>query len=1225
MGFSLRNFLQEAQAQANPFDRGKTAATVRRGRASQPARTVRKENRNVASRLWDQANPLDGGRTFKQAAPVNQGSAVQQAKRTTVNFANKNIVQPAKAQFNATMNSPLAGGVKLVTADITNNDLARHNALTQIKAPFVEKPTIPNFVVKDGRKTVNPDKLAVINSGVMGTTGKVPLTKQVKPVVAAPRQSKVIKQANPAGQAKTQPPQPNPHIDPAYSIRASKPKGAQPQLQPPRKGLNTSQVNDTTNVKVKQRGGIKTIPVKPITIPKDLVGDASRWNDVGSTLKTIDRNLEKAAPDEATYRKVRQFLVEPREQAVTAMFDEAKAIKANLKNVVDTYGLKDKEVRGDVMRFGEKKMTYDDLVAKHGQEQANAVVEADKWFRAEYDRLLNETNATLRKYGQSEIPRRENYYTHFMDDSLWSKVGLKLEQIAQRGDVLQDATAPSARGKKIDPKLLGQSEFTKPNKKWNPFAQQRKGDQTKYDAVEAFERYLVPTLHNKHLTDSVVRTRMLTKEFQNATAQSKNLPTFIRSLQEYGNHLSGKSNRFDRPLIESDWGGKALRASQYLQQQMGRNVILGSARSAVMQTAGLPQSIATAGFKNTALGAWNQLLKTAAGQADEVDRLSPFIRRRYARYDKVIPSNLEKAEKVAGAAFEAIEETVTKTIWRANHAKATSEGFKGSAAIREADRLTERVVGGRQIGERAEAFRSVMGNNFLQFQLEVNNMVQQMAQDWRGKPVNYVKFFAAAYVLNSLYEETLGDRPLPDVADTVKDVVGHIQEGNYKAAAGRPFGEVLSNIPGGSTIAGTLPERTRQTYFGDTEAGRYGSTFPAANIVWSNQEYAIPGTFGLGQAKRSFNGFQDFLEGKSTNKDGEVKYKIKQDAENALRAGLLGTYSTKEGIDYLQEKNNAMSGKSKKAEMQKLQPGGSNKTTGGYTKKEASAIQPDRQQAWNAMSATGRKNVARVNPKKFILREEARIAQGGMTPKQINASRKLIEQAKTGKVGEVEDVPLRVANPLPTERYKTANSKTGKWVQHISKRAKDHGLDVDAVLAVAAVEGLGGGVGDGGHAFGPFQLNDAGGVITGRFRSPEEARAFAESEQGIDFALERIAQVAKGKKGRAAIEAIVREFERPADPDGEIARALQIYGRVDAYTKFADISRSGGTKRGSSSQKRSGGRSSGGRRASGRKAKGASKAYIDLALKDLTVNLAPERKLRRLVEEAVVRSKSRKA
>lgn len=110
----------------------------------------------------------------------------------------------------------------------------------------------------------------------------------------------------------------------------------------------------------------------------------------------------------------------------------------------------------------------------------------------------------------------------------------------------------------------------------------------------------------------------------------------------------------------------------------------------------------------------------------------------------------------------------------------------------------------------------------------------------------------------------------------------------------------------------------------------------------------------------------------------------------------------------------------------------------------------------------------------------------------------------------------------------------------IAARARALGLDPRAVLQVGSAEGLSGGVGDGGHAFGPFQLNDAGGVITGKFPgwTPAQIQQWAWSPAGVDYALAGIARVAKGLSGSGAVSAIVNRFERPADPQGEIARAL---------------------------------------------------------------------------------------
>lgn len=113
-------------------------------------------------------------------------------------------------------------------------------------------------------------------------------------------------------------------------------------------------------------------------------------------------------------------------------------------------------------------------------------------------------------------------------------------------------------------------------------------------------------------------------------------------------------------------------------------------------------------------------------------------------------------------------------------------------------------------------------------------------------------------------------------------------------------------------------------------------------------------------------------------------------------------------------------------------------------------------------------------------------------------------------------------------------------VNAILTGARRRGLDPQAVLAVASVEGLGGGIGDQGTSFGPFQLH-AGGALPRGLRNPQQ---WAISPAGIDYALNQIARVASGRRGRAAVESIVRGFERPADPGGEILKALSKYGKV---------------------------------------------------------------------------------
>lgn len=111
--------------------------------------------------------------------------------------------------------------------------------------------------------------------------------------------------------------------------------------------------------------------------------------------------------------------------------------------------------------------------------------------------------------------------------------------------------------------------------------------------------------------------------------------------------------------------------------------------------------------------------------------------------------------------------------------------------------------------------------------------------------------------------------------------------------------------------------------------------------------------------------------------------------------------------------------------------------------------------------------------------------------------------------------------------------------QLISTLAQRYGVDPNAALAIASVEGgFNGAVGDNGTSFGPFQLHEGGALPNGR------GSQWANSPAGIDYAMRHIASVAHGLHGQSAVAAISRGFERPANPSAEISKAMQRYGNV---------------------------------------------------------------------------------
>lgn len=120
--------------------------------------------------------------------------------------------------------------------------------------------------------------------------------------------------------------------------------------------------------------------------------------------------------------------------------------------------------------------------------------------------------------------------------------------------------------------------------------------------------------------------------------------------------------------------------------------------------------------------------------------------------------------------------------------------------------------------------------------------------------------------------------------------------------------------------------------------------------------------------------------------------------------------------------------------------------------------------------------------------------------------------------------------------------------QLIQRYARQYNVGPWAAMAVAMSEGglrnRRGDIGDlaGGGSYGPFQLY-ARGALPARFRgNPQAADRWAWSPQGIEYAIRAMANTgAAGLRGKEAIRHIVTEFERPENPQAQIAKATQYW------------------------------------------------------------------------------------
>lgn len=637
-----------------------------------------------------------------------------------------------------------------------------------------------------------------------------------------------------------------------------------------------------------------------------ILGDVANWKKRTFTFfnffKTIDDKIDSIAGKDAD--KVKEVLTRPRAEAVTKMFEEEIQLKREMREMLNKLGVNDKKARALIMRYGEGRISLDSL--KEADSRWSDIVQADKWFRSKYDSLLEETNNVLRKFYPEDklIPKRQDYYTHFHEmNALWQTV--------------------TGKGGDINPVLEGISEFTKPNRRFNPFALQRKGGMSFVeDAGRAFEAYLNPILHNKHLSETIVRHKAVADILAHNTIETRNVNLFIRSLREHANNLANKTNSFDRSLMNNVFGRNALNLINASSRRFGANRIVGNVGSAIMQISGLPTSVLENNIIRTSRGLFVQAVSPLNRAKDPILE-SRFLIRRYGEKglrpgETVFPSKIQQGGRILSIPFEFIEQNITKAIWRASFDNAFAQGFRGEKLIQEADEIAERIVGGRAPGEKALAFESGILSLPLQFQLEVNahamswkrNVFDKMFSDPVKATRASIETAATLFLFNTLFEKTMGRTPLPDPIRAATDAA---ETDTWPEKIGRIAGEGLSSAPGGQFVANLVPQDVKQRIFGRSEVGIYPGGIPLASALSGG--FRDPGRFvydfvlpyGGGQLKKIVEGADALAKGGSYNRSGKLQFPINQ--SEWLRVVLLGKYSTPTAKEYFDKQRTVLTEK----------------------------------------------------------------------------------------------------------------------------------------------------------------------------------------------------------------------------------------------------------------------------------------------------------------------------
>ncbi len=543
-------------------------------------------------------------------------------------------------------------------------------------------------------------------------------------------------------------------------------------------------------------------------------------------------------------------------------------------------------------------------------------------------------------YENKRLQERANYYPHRTKKN---KGFMGLKQI---GEVPRD----------IDPRLEGISEFTRPNTKWEGFMQRRKGGYYDADALGNTLDYMPDALYKIYFDPIIANNRKVIKGIAEATKDSRNANGFINALTQWTNELAGKTNPYDRLLtFGGGRGRKLLSALNWLNNRAKSNAVMGNARSAVAQFFNLPN--ATIYVKNPS--AWGNGAKMMADSltnrngAREIFDSSTFLAQRYG-LDKILrkfdDGLLKTPEKLATWMLTAGDEVSTRFIWASAYHDGMRKGV--TDAIRYADNITRKSVGGRGIGEIPILQNSKLYKFFIPFSLEINNSFNVLKDAvGKGDVAGLGLFMAVSYGMNSLTRENLGFDVSTDFIKAIQDGLSEWdeKEQNYMdtitGTGWKLTGELVSAIPSGAMWTKVLfrDENEREKIFGESDPSRFGTGQLGLNLItdpiadWQSGKDVsssllhtglsiFPPFFGR-QIERGITGAQDMgilprvhidkengiavdkkqeTPGSYTD-NGNLRFPIEPTWGNTAKLFAFGRYATKEGMEYIEGGNKILS------------------------------------------------------------------------------------------------------------------------------------------------------------------------------------------------------------------------------------------------------------------------------------------------------------------------------
>ena len=452
---------------------------------------------------------------------------------------------------------------------------------------------------------------------------------------------------------------------------------------------------------------------------------------------------------------------------------------AEMKDAAREFSL-DKGSRDLARQYADWLQTQDDYAAAKNVDRTKVENAIEKYTEL-YDKLYAAINDFLVAHGYEPIGFIKGYAPHFQTSEANGKLESALKAIG--------VDLGSGVGK-LPTSIAGLTKSFKPNKRYNPFFQHRRGNETDYDIVKGFETYVDYASDVLYHTDDIMRVRQManylrstfapeemkadidqmeamryapadvkeeylrdkkkitgdtflsyedltnlmeqyTDEKYRSIEDATEFSDLVSWMDDYANKLAGKQLFEDRAM-EREVGREALNGAKKLNRMFARANVAGNLSSALNQTAQLPMIATELGQKYT----WRAVGDILRGKTTGMSAFrgeSDFLTEK-SGIDYIQSTKGEKAIEKLFSPLEKVDTLVSTIAVRGKYRMELDAGKSPKEAMKAADRWARDIMGTRSKGSAPLTFQSknLIAQMLNMFQVEAANTFEHITQDRLG-------------------------------------------------------------------------------------------------------------------------------------------------------------------------------------------------------------------------------------------------------------------------------------------------------------------------------------------------------------------------------------------------------------------------------------------------------------------------------------------------------------